>query len=50
MTARFLTFAALLVLGGFLFILARALERWDLWLLVVMTMLLAAWDFIRKQP
>lgn len=47
MTARLLALLALVVLGGFLVILAFALERLDLWLLVLATMALAAWDFIR---
>jgi hypothetical protein len=50
MTARLLALLALLVLGGFLFILAWALGRLDLWLLVLLTMGLAGWDFFRNRP
>lgn len=50
MTARLLALLALLILGGFLFILAWSLERLDLWVLVLVTMGLAAWDFIRNRP
>ncbi len=50
MTDRILTILALLVLAGFLFILAWALQRLDLWILVLVTMALAGWDFVRRRP
>lgn len=49
MIIRLLALAALLVLGAFLFILAWALERLDLWVLVALTSALAAWDFVRSR-
>lgn len=50
MTDRILTLLALLVLAGFLLILASALQRVDLWVLVLLTVLLAGWDFLRNRP
>ena len=50
MTDRILTLLALLVLAGFLLILAWALQRLDLWILVLLTMALAGWDFVRNRP
>ena len=50
MTDRILTLLALLVLAGFLVILAWALQRVDLWVLVLVTVALAGWDFIRNRP
>lgn len=50
MTARILALVAFLVLGGFLFILGWALQRVDLWAVVILTLALAGWDFVRNRP
>lgn len=50
MTARLLALFALLALAGFLIILAWKLARLDLWVLVVVTLALAAIDFARNRP
>lgn len=49
MTVRILAILAFLVLAGFLLILASALQRLDLWILVVLTLVLAGWDFFRNR-
>ncbi len=49
MLDRILGLFAIIVLAGFLFILAWKLQRIDLSLVIGITLLLAFWDFFRPE-